>query len=146
MPWNQSGSGDKDPWGQGNGQNQPPDLDEVLKDIQKRFSGYLEVKAEEAGNLVETCRVSVPKRLLPSPSLFSASGLQPVFMWLSRASRQSRCDLALTRRSRKLDSDGICLIRLNQWRWLISSRSGPLKWVIEQVLDPIKRRPLGVRH
>ncbi len=39
MPWNQPGSDDKDPWGQGNGQNQPPDLDEVLKDIQKKFSG-----------------------------------------------------------------------------------------------------------
>jgi membrane protease subunit HflK len=39
MPWNQPGSDDKDPWGQGNGQNQPPDLDQVLKDIQKKFSG-----------------------------------------------------------------------------------------------------------
>ncbi|MGA0844831.1 MAG: protease modulator HflK N-terminal domain-containing protein, partial [Arenicellales bacterium] len=41
MPWNQPGSDDKDPWGQGNGQNQPPDLDEVLKDIQKKFSGLV---------------------------------------------------------------------------------------------------------
>lgn len=39
MPWNQPGSGDKDPWGQGNGQNRPPDLDEVLKDLQKKIGG-----------------------------------------------------------------------------------------------------------
>ena len=49
MPWNQSGSGDKDPWGQGNGQNQPPDLDEVLKDIQKRFSGIFGGKGGGGG-------------------------------------------------------------------------------------------------
>ncbi|MBT4106131.1 MAG: FtsH protease activity modulator HflK [Proteobacteria bacterium] len=49
MPWNQSGSGDKDPWGQGNGQNQPPDLDEVLKDIQKKFSGIFGGKGSGGG-------------------------------------------------------------------------------------------------
>ena len=49
MPWNQSGSGDKDPWGQGNGQNQPPDLDEVLKDIQKKFSGIFGGKGGGGG-------------------------------------------------------------------------------------------------
>ena len=49
MPWNQSGSGDKDPWGQGNGQNQPPDLDEVLKDIQKKFSGIFGGKGGGSG-------------------------------------------------------------------------------------------------
>ena len=49
MPWNQSGSGDKDPWGQGNGQNQPPDLDEVLKDMQKKFSGIFGGKGGGGG-------------------------------------------------------------------------------------------------
>ena len=36
MPWNQPGSGDgKDPWGQNKGQQQgPPDLDEIVKNIQ----------------------------------------------------------------------------------------------------------------
>jgi membrane protease subunit HflK len=39
MPWNQPGSNDRDPWGQGNGQNGPPDLDEVIRDFQKKFGG-----------------------------------------------------------------------------------------------------------
>ena len=39
MPWNQPGSNDRDPWGQGNGQNGPPDLDEVIRDLQKKFGG-----------------------------------------------------------------------------------------------------------
>ena len=39
MPWNQSGSNDRDPWGQRNGQNGPPDLDEVIRDLQKKFGG-----------------------------------------------------------------------------------------------------------
>ena len=39
MPWNQPGSNNRDPWGQGNGQNGPPDLDEVIRDLQKKFGG-----------------------------------------------------------------------------------------------------------
>ncbi len=40
MPWNQPGSGNnKDPWGQGNGQSGPPDLDEVVRNIRKKFGG-----------------------------------------------------------------------------------------------------------
>jgi len=39
MPWNQPGSNDRDPWGQVNGQNGPPDLDEVIRDLQKKFGG-----------------------------------------------------------------------------------------------------------
>ncbi len=39
MPWNQPGSNNRDPWGQGNGQNGPPDLDEVLRDLQKKLGG-----------------------------------------------------------------------------------------------------------
>ena len=40
MPWNQPGSGNnKDPWGQGNGQSGPPDLDEVLRNIRNKFGG-----------------------------------------------------------------------------------------------------------
>ena len=43
MPWNQPGSGnDRDPWGQGNGNGQsgPPDLDEVVQNIRKKFGGF----------------------------------------------------------------------------------------------------------
>ncbi|GJL83916.1 MAG: protease modulator HflK [marine bacterium B5-7] len=41
MPWNQPGSGnDKDPWGQNKTQpSGPPDLDEVVRNIRKKFGG-----------------------------------------------------------------------------------------------------------
>ncbi len=39
MPWNQPGSGNKDPWGQGNSPSGPPDLDEVVRNIRKKFGG-----------------------------------------------------------------------------------------------------------
>ncbi len=39
MAWNQQGSDNKDPWGQGNGQQGPPDLDEVIRDLQKKLGG-----------------------------------------------------------------------------------------------------------
>ena len=39
MAWNQQGPGNKDPWGQGNGQNGPPDLDQVIRDLQKKLGG-----------------------------------------------------------------------------------------------------------
>lgn len=39
MAWNEPGnSGDRDPWGGGDG-NGPPDLDEVMKNLQKKVSG-----------------------------------------------------------------------------------------------------------
>ncbi len=39
MPWNQPGGSDgKDPWGNKNTQDGPPDLDEIVKNLQKRFS------------------------------------------------------------------------------------------------------------
>jgi len=39
MAWNQQGPENKDPWGQGNGQNSPPDLDQVIRDLQKKLGG-----------------------------------------------------------------------------------------------------------
>jgi len=39
MAWNEPGSDNRDPWGQGNGQNGPPDLDDLIKDLKKKFSG-----------------------------------------------------------------------------------------------------------
>ena len=39
MPWNQPGGSDgKDPWGNKNNQDGPPDLDEIVKNLQTRFS------------------------------------------------------------------------------------------------------------
>jgi len=37
MPWNRPG-GDKDPWG-GRGEQGPPDLDEIVRNVQRRFGG-----------------------------------------------------------------------------------------------------------
>ena len=38
MAWNEpGGSGKKDPWGGGNGDQGPPDLDEVVKKMQDKF-------------------------------------------------------------------------------------------------------------
>lgn len=38
MPWDQPGSGgDKDPWGQKNNQQGPPDLDKIIKDIKEKL-------------------------------------------------------------------------------------------------------------
>lgn len=40
MPWNQPGSGgNKDPWGGGGGRQGPPDLDDIVKNVQKRLGG-----------------------------------------------------------------------------------------------------------
>ncbi len=40
MAWNQpGGSGDRDPWGQRGGQQQPPDLDEIVKNVQRKLGG-----------------------------------------------------------------------------------------------------------
>lgn len=40
MPWNQPGSGGgKDPWGQNRGPKGPPDLDEIVKNVQDRIGG-----------------------------------------------------------------------------------------------------------
>ena len=37
MPWNEPGSDNRDPWGQGNGQKGPPDLDDVIRDLQNKI-------------------------------------------------------------------------------------------------------------
>jgi membrane protease subunit HflK len=41
MPWNQPGSDDKDPWGRKGGRSAPPDLDEIVKNVQNRLGGIL---------------------------------------------------------------------------------------------------------
>lgn len=41
MPWNEPGSGNKDPWGNGNRNrgNQGPDIEQVIENVRKRFGG-----------------------------------------------------------------------------------------------------------
>ncbi|MGR8930049.1 MAG: FtsH protease activity modulator HflK [Gammaproteobacteria bacterium] len=39
MSWNEPGGGDKDPWSGRNDQNNPPDLDEVLRSLQDKLGG-----------------------------------------------------------------------------------------------------------
>lgn len=43
MAWNEPGGNNKnqDPWGNKNGDQGPPDLDEVVKKLQEKFSGFL---------------------------------------------------------------------------------------------------------
>lgn len=43
MAWNEPGGNNKnqDPWGNKNGEQGPPDLDEVVKKLQEKFSGFL---------------------------------------------------------------------------------------------------------
>lgn len=48
MAWNEPGGDKKDPWG-GRGDQQPPDLDEMLRKIQARFGGLLGGKGGRGG-------------------------------------------------------------------------------------------------
>ena len=38
MAWNEPGGGNKDPWGQGGDQG-PPDLDELIRNMQNKLGG-----------------------------------------------------------------------------------------------------------
>ena len=50
MAWNEpGGSGNKDPWGGRNEQQGPPDLDEIIKKLQKKFSGLFGGKGGGSG-------------------------------------------------------------------------------------------------
>jgi modulator of FtsH protease HflK len=40
MSWNQPGPGGNDPWGQKGGRGGPPDLDEIIKNVQKNLKGF----------------------------------------------------------------------------------------------------------
>ncbi|MDH5217228.1 MAG: FtsH protease activity modulator HflK [Gammaproteobacteria bacterium] len=51
MAWNEpNGSGDKDPWGGRKDQQGPPDLDEVIKNLQKKFAGLFGGKGGGGGS------------------------------------------------------------------------------------------------
>jgi membrane protease subunit HflK len=49
MPWNQQGPENKDPWGQGNGQSGPPDLDQVIRDLQKKVASIFGKSSSQGG-------------------------------------------------------------------------------------------------
>ena len=49
MPWNEPGK-DKDPWGQRNNNDGPPDLDELLNNLKKKFAGLLSGNSGKGGN------------------------------------------------------------------------------------------------
>ena len=49
MAWNQEGPENKDPWGQGNGEKGPPDLDQVIRDLQKKLSGIFGKSSSRGG-------------------------------------------------------------------------------------------------
>ena len=49
MAWNQEGPENKDPWGQGNGQKGPPDLDQVIRDLQKKLSAIFGKSSSRGG-------------------------------------------------------------------------------------------------
>ena len=49
MAWNQQGPENKDPWGQGNGRGGPPDLDQVIRDLQKKLSGIFGKSSSRGG-------------------------------------------------------------------------------------------------
>lgn len=41
MAWNEPGGGRRNPWGEGGGNQQPPDLEEMLKRLKQRFAALL---------------------------------------------------------------------------------------------------------
>lgn len=50
MGWNEPGNNDKDPWGNRGKQDGPPDLDEVVKNMQKKINGIFGGKGKNVGN------------------------------------------------------------------------------------------------
>lgn len=49
MSWNEPGRGNRDPWG-GSGNQGPPDLDEVIKNVKGKFGGLFGGKGGSGGN------------------------------------------------------------------------------------------------
>jgi membrane protease subunit HflK len=59
MPWNEPGK-DKDPWGQRNNNDGPPDLDELLNNLKKKFDGFLGGNSGKGGNSNGTTPPATP--------------------------------------------------------------------------------------
>jgi membrane protease subunit HflK len=49
MAWNEPGSNNRDPWGGGSKDRGPPDLDEVVRKLSKKFAGLFGSKGGEGG-------------------------------------------------------------------------------------------------
>ncbi|HFE48530.1 MAG TPA: FtsH protease activity modulator HflK [Chromatiaceae bacterium] len=75
MAWNEPGGGKRDPWGGGNGDQGPPDLDEVVKNIQKKLGGLFGGGKRGSGSS------SGPS--LPGKSVMLAVGVIALLLWLS---------------------------------------------------------------
>ena len=86
MPWNQPGGSDgKDPWGSKNNQEGPPDLDEVVKSLQKKFSSIFGGgKGSDTGNRGSSDNSFGAKGVLVVLVYFSVSGWQQGFILYSR--------------------------------------------------------------
>jgi membrane protease subunit HflK len=53
MAWNEPGGGkDKNPWGSGNKQDGPPDLDELVKKMQDKFNKFMGGKGKKGGGSI----------------------------------------------------------------------------------------------
>ena len=79
MPWNQPGSGNnKDPWGQGNGQSGPPDLDEVLRNIRSKFGGSGGGSGGSSGNVSMPGKAGIALILVILMGVWAALGFYVV--------------------------------------------------------------------
>jgi len=80
MPWDQPGSGgDKDPWGQKNNQQGPPDLDKVIRDIKQKLglsSGGKRGNNDEGGGAGSGAK-------MPSFALFFIIGIVALGFWFA---------------------------------------------------------------
>jgi len=76
MPWNQPGSGgNKDPWGGGGGRQSPPDLDDIVKNVQKNLSGLFGGKRGGGGGEQRSSGGGAPNKVGIFIALLAALGL-----------------------------------------------------------------------
>ncbi len=81
MPWNEPGSDNRDPWGQGNGQKGPPDLDDVIRDLQNKIRGIFGGGGRSSGGgrkLPSLGGKAIGLLLLVAAVLWGASGFYVV--------------------------------------------------------------------
>ncbi|MDJ0805687.1 MAG: FtsH protease activity modulator HflK [Gammaproteobacteria bacterium] len=79
MAWNEPGGGNKDPWSGKGGDQGPPDLDEVVKKLQEKFSGIFgggkSPKAETEGGRHGPSSTSIGLILVVVVLVWLASGI-----------------------------------------------------------------------
>ena len=51
MAWNEPGKGDKDPWGGGNNEQGPPDIDEVVRNMKRKLDGLFGGSSPDGGDI-----------------------------------------------------------------------------------------------